>query len=131
MLANYDGAIGVKTGFTMEAGRCLVTSAERGGMKLVSVVLNSPQMYERSAQLLDTAFENYHMTTLCNREIAIDKCRCLYDFIYPLTAAEEEKIVILTDLVSPLPTIAGEFAGQMKIMLENNLLFSQNLYIME
>ncbi len=131
MLANYDGAIGVKTGFTMEAGRCLVTSAERGGMKLVSVVLNSPQMYERSAQLLDTAFENYHMTTLCNRESAIDKCRCLYDFIYPLTAAEEEKIVILTDLVSPLPTIAGEFAGQMKIMLENNLLFSQNLYIME
>ncbi|MGN1078006.1 MAG: D-alanyl-D-alanine carboxypeptidase family protein, partial [Candidatus Gallimonas sp.] len=65
MLYEYDGAIGVKTGFTLNAGRCLVTSAQRGEMKLVSVVLNSPQMYERSAELLDRSFETYRMYLLC------------------------------------------------------------------
>lgn len=56
MLFEYEGADGVKTGFTVRAGRCLVTSACRDGKRLVCVVLSSPQMYERSAQLLDEAF---------------------------------------------------------------------------
>ena len=45
MLYSYEGADGVKTGYTKEAGRCLVTSATRGGMRLVSAVLNSPSMH--------------------------------------------------------------------------------------
>lgn len=56
LLFDYEGACGVKTGFTREAGRCLVAAAERNNVLLVSVVLNSPQMYERSKELLDRAF---------------------------------------------------------------------------
>ena len=56
MLYEYEGADGVKTGFTVRAGRCLVTSATRNRVRLVCVVLNSPQMYERTAELLDRAF---------------------------------------------------------------------------
>ena len=56
LLARFEGACGVKTGFTKEAGRCLVGAAEREGRLLVSVVLNSPQMYERTEQLLTSAF---------------------------------------------------------------------------
>ena len=56
MLFEYEGADGVKTGFTTRAGRCLVTSATRDGVRLVCVVLSSPQMYERTAELLDQAF---------------------------------------------------------------------------
>ena len=59
MLRQYDGANGIKTGYTVEAGRCLVTGARRNGVQLVCVVLNSPQMYERSAELLDAAFEKF------------------------------------------------------------------------
>lgn len=59
MLASFEGADGVKTGFTVKAGRCLVTSAERAGRRLVCVVLNSPEMYERSAELLNNAFSNF------------------------------------------------------------------------
>ncbi|MDE6412157.1 MAG: D-alanyl-D-alanine carboxypeptidase, partial [Clostridia bacterium] len=66
MLWNFDGAIGVKTGFTVRAGRCLVSAAERDGMTIVSVVLNSPQMFERSEELLQNAFETYHMVQLCS-----------------------------------------------------------------
>ena len=48
MLYNYEGANGVKTGYTVKAGRCLVSSAERNGMTVICVVLNCPVMYVRS-----------------------------------------------------------------------------------
>ena len=57
MLCTYEGADGVKTGYTKEAGRCLVSSATREGMRLVSVVLNSPDMYLRSAEILDSCLK--------------------------------------------------------------------------
>lgn len=128
MLWNYDGAVGVKTGFTVKAGRCLVTAAEKEGMKIVSVVLNSPEMFERTAQLLDESFLNYSLVSLCKRG-EWNGFFLKYDFIYPLTQAEREKINVLSEVDSVLPKYAGEIAGSMKIYLENRLLFSQNLFI--
>lgn len=40
LLSMYDGVYGVKTGFTDEAGRCLVSACERGGVELICVTLN-------------------------------------------------------------------------------------------
>ncbi len=131
MLYQYEGAIGVKTGFTVAAGRCLVTAAERGGMTLVCVVLNSPQMYERTAELLNNAFSEYELTQLCTPETTVEGYAVKYAFSYPLTALEREKVKTEISVDSPIPEAEGEIAGQMKIMLENNLLFSQNLYIMK
>lgn len=130
MLFEYEGAIGVKTGFTIVAGRCLVTAAERNGMTLVCTVLNSPQMYERTAELLDNAFREYSMKELCSPETGIEGYAVRYAFSYPLKGDEPEKIRIDTELIEPVPQQAGDFAGQMRIFLENDLLFSQNLYIM-
>ena len=59
LLSFYDGAIGVKTGYTKQAGRCLVSAAKRGDTVLICTVLNCAPMYERSAQLLDKAFALY------------------------------------------------------------------------
>ena len=56
LLFSYDGAIGVKTGYTKAAGRCLVSAAKRGARIMICTVLNCPAMYERSAELLDKAF---------------------------------------------------------------------------
>lgn len=131
MLYNYDGAVGVKTGFTVAAGRCLVTAAERDGMTLVCVVLDSPQMYERTAELLDHAFAKYEMTELCSPEKPVEGFAVKHAFSYPLTIEERERVTTEINTVSPLPESAGDFAGQMRILLENNLIFSQNLYIME
>lgn len=61
LLFDYAGACGVKTGYTREAGRCLVGAAERNGVTLVSVVLNCPGMYERSKKLLDEGFSHYEI----------------------------------------------------------------------
>ncbi|HET9495885.1 MAG TPA: D-alanyl-D-alanine carboxypeptidase family protein [Chloroflexia bacterium] len=56
MLTRYDGADGVKTGWTDDCGLCLVTTATRGGHRLISVVLNAPHWYSDSAALLDHGF---------------------------------------------------------------------------
>ncbi len=130
MLWNFGGACGVKTGFTTQAGRCLVTSAVRDGMKLVCVVLNSPQMYERTAQLLENAFQNYRLETVFDCAEPLGGLLAKYSFRYPLAAGEREQISITTKKCEPLPQTRGDFAGTMQIFLKNSLIFSQNLYIM-
>lgn len=57
ILSLYDGGIGIKTGFTKAAGRCLIAGAEREGHTVVSVVLNRGDMYEACMELMDEAFE--------------------------------------------------------------------------
>ncbi|ACL74869.1 D-alanyl-D-alanine carboxypeptidase family protein [Ruminiclostridium cellulolyticum] len=62
MLSLYPGADGVKTGYTGQAGRCLVTSATHSGWRIISVVLNCSTRSVRAQSskiLLDYAFGNY------------------------------------------------------------------------
>jgi D-alanyl-D-alanine carboxypeptidase len=56
MLTRYEGADGIKTGWTDAGGLCLVTSATRDGHRLISVVLNAPRWYVDSTALLDYGF---------------------------------------------------------------------------
>ncbi len=61
LIYHYPGTTGLKTGFTDAAGRCLVATAERGGVQLGVVVLNSNAPGTQSKQLLDRGFEHvYH-----------------------------------------------------------------------
>lgn len=60
MLKLYRGANGVKTGYTQAAGRCLVSSAKRGDVQLVAVVLDSLLMWHDSVALLDYGFANFN-----------------------------------------------------------------------
>jgi len=61
LIYHYPGASGLKTGFTDAAGRCLVATAERGGVRLGVVVLNSRNPGTQARQLLDRAFQGvYH-----------------------------------------------------------------------
>ena len=64
LLWEFDGACGVKTGYTKAAGRCLVASAKRDGKQVVAVVLNAPDMWEDSRLLLDTALKDLQWVTL-------------------------------------------------------------------
>ena len=59
LLTTYDGCIGIKTGFTRQAGNCLASAATRDGVTLYLVLLNSRSMSSRfteSAILLDYGF---------------------------------------------------------------------------
>jgi D-alanyl-D-alanine carboxypeptidase len=53
LLTSYPGVQGVKTGYTPEAGLCLVTYYEKDGVKLIGVLLNSPNRREEMKELLD------------------------------------------------------------------------------
>ena len=138
MLTCYDGAIGVKTGYTKEAGRCLVSAANRADMVLVCAVLNCPTTYERSAVLLDDAFKAYEMVTLVDGKqvFEVGEGRALQkgvlgqDFRYPLMEGEQEWIEMKTNAVKK-GTLSGdgrEIIGNLEIYLAKRLLFSGNLY---
>ena len=60
----YDGAIGVKTGFTRAAGRCLVSAAERNGRTIIAVTLNDPNDWNDHREMLDAGFAQYSEVTL-------------------------------------------------------------------
>lgn len=56
LLKIYDGAIGIKTGFTKKSGRCLVSAARRDGITLVCVTLNDPNDWDDHEKMLDYGF---------------------------------------------------------------------------
>lgn len=56
LLGTYAGATGVKTGFTNDAGECLVAAAKRDNVQLIAVVLNSDYRWTDTASLLDYGF---------------------------------------------------------------------------
>ncbi len=56
LLNSFPGADGIKTGYTREAGYCFVGSASRGGRRLLTVVLNSPNWRAETARLLRYGF---------------------------------------------------------------------------
>ncbi len=56
LLREYDGCIGVKTGYTKRTGRCLVSAAKRDGITLVAVTLNDPNDWQDHKRMLDYGF---------------------------------------------------------------------------
>jgi len=64
MLSRYEGAIGMKTGFTKKTGRCLVSAAQRDGLCLIAVTLSAPDDWNDHTRLLDLGFESYERVTL-------------------------------------------------------------------
>ena len=56
LLGTFEGANGVKTGYTTKSGRCLVGGAYRDGMQLISVVLDRYDMWAETKRILDSAF---------------------------------------------------------------------------
>lgn len=63
LLKNYDGAIGVKTGYTSLAGRCLVSAARKDGATVVAVTLNDRNDWNDHTALLDYGLASVKKTT--------------------------------------------------------------------
>lgn len=74
MLARYDGAIGVKTGFTDNARRCLVSAAERDGVTLIAVTLNAGDDWNDHTKMLDYGFTQvkaYPLELGCDTRVSV------------------------------------------------------------
>lgn len=59
ILSLYEGANGVKTGYTKRAGRCLVSGAKRNDVQMIAVTLNIPDTYGQCIYLMDYAFRQW------------------------------------------------------------------------
>lgn len=145
LLFTLDGCIGVKTGYTDDAGRCLVSAIERDGMRLVCVVLNCRPMFEESAVLLKQCAQDFK---LCNVTQMYDFNRkvCVIDgrdevaeigtnghFVYPLTESERQRLKFVYTLPENLqaPLEKGNEVGQVEVFLDNDLLFCEKIFTID
>lgn len=71
----YEGATGIKIGYTTAAGRCLVASAKKNGMELIAVVLNDPNWFEDAYALFDYGFARYNNVTVCEAEKTLTRLK--------------------------------------------------------
>lgn len=84
LLDTCDGVNGVKTGFTDKAGRCLVSSCERDGVKLICVTLNASNDWQDHNRMY-----NYGYSVLSNVELECD----YYGFSVDVVGGEKQGII--------------------------------------
>ncbi len=64
LLFGFEGAIGVKTGYTTTDGKCLVSAAERNGLRIIAVTLSDSNATNTHKLLLENTFENFERVTI-------------------------------------------------------------------
>ncbi len=133
MLWNYDGAIGVKTGYTKDTGRCLVSSAEKDGGILIAVTLDAPNDWADHRALLDYGFSKIETNVIIEKDqilktVEIDGI--LYDFIaekesvLTLEQGSSQKTIVNVKIPNKLtgPFEKGEKVGICKVILDGEVL---------
>ncbi|MDA8235560.1 MAG: D-alanyl-D-alanine carboxypeptidase, partial [Clostridia bacterium] len=145
LLKQYQGADGVKTGYTREAGRCLVGSATRDGQQLVAVVLDSPDMFGEVAALLDYGFANYTLREVYEKgEVIKDvkvekglkpdvKAVVAKDAAFALRPAEAKTLKMetrLTDIIEA-PVHKGQQLGQVDFLVQGKKVQSVDILAAE
>jgi D-alanyl-D-alanine carboxypeptidase/D-alanyl-D-alanine carboxypeptidase (penicillin-binding protein 5/6) len=68
LLSRYPGCIGIKTGFTDEAGRCLVSAVQRDGITLICVTLHAPDDWNDHIKMYDYGFSVVSKRELCFKD---------------------------------------------------------------
>lgn len=144
LLWRFQYADGLKTGHTNDAGYCLVASASKDGMRLISVIMGSPNdeaRTEDSMRLLTYGFRFYETHKLYNADTAIAKARVwkaenkevalgLSKDLYVTAPAGQYKnikpVVQVNDNIKA-PVLKGQQYGTLNIMLNNQVLTSAPL----
>lgn len=134
LLWNYEGADGVKTGYTNEARQCLVASATRDGQSLIAVVLRSEgnSVWTDAERLLDYGFANFTTRTLVRagesfgevevkggevESVAVQAARGLTVTVPKEESNRLERSVELTDELTA-PVAAGREVGEVIFTLD-------------
>ena len=132
---------GVKTGMTKDAGFCLVASAMRGEMRLVSVVMGATDDETRmreTQKLFQWGFRYFETQTLFEPNISLQKTRIYYGEKEELELGIEEKLILTfprgsyEDLESEIdfpsiieaPIQIGQKIGELRVNLDGRELAS-------
>lgn len=144
LLWRYQYADGLKTGHTSDAGYCLVSSATKDGMRLISVIMGAPNdeaRTEDSMRLLTYGFRFYETHKLYNAGTALVKARVwkginketplgiMNDLYVTSPSGQYKNIKMQLVLNSPLkaPIKKGSKCGTVNIVLNNQILSSEPL----
>ena len=116
-VAKYDGATGIKTGYTSEAGGCLIAGAKRGDTELISVVMKSTTegRFADSIALLDYAFANYKTLK------AMDANTILGEIPVKHGTDRKVDVVAAADAYATLPIEASKSLVNTKIILDKKV----------
>lgn len=156
LLGNYDGVYGVKTGFTFNAGRCLVTSCKKDNLDVIVVVLGADSKKIRtmdSVKVLNYIYSNYKKIDIANviyenfyefenyfyKNVSIEKSideptiilESLGNTVIPLKNDElnsiSSEIYNLNKITAPIH--AKTKIGEINIKLNNEILLSSNILL--
>jgi D-alanyl-D-alanine carboxypeptidase (penicillin-binding protein 5/6) len=131
MLSMYEGADGVKTGYTTLARRTLITSATRNDQQFAVVTLNDGDDWNDHRKLFDAAFHHYPMTSIVKKGERVQGPNLVVarSFEYPLHQGEiaelRKKIVIEDEMTTDYRL--GE-RGKLELFLRDRLIASLPLY---
>ncbi len=141
LLFTYEGATGIKTGFTKSAGRCLVSSAERGGARLICVTFRDPDDWRDHAALLDYGFSRTERRVLFGKGEITRKIHVFgegyvtvrNDEPLPATVVKGEKISFVTegDRLPAPPIYAGDPVARVTAYSGGRALGTVALYAVE
>lgn len=152
LLQEFNGANGIKTGFTNKAGHCFVGAAKQNDMQLISVVLGSgwgnrgkEGKWRDTKKLLNYGFENYKYKHIISKGLVADYIKINHsrtlnialtyekNLILPLNETEEKNLSIKIEAPKILeaPIKKNEILGVAKIFvgdecIEINLLADNN-----
>jgi len=111
LLWMYNGANGVKTGYTEAAGPCLVSSATRDNIQLIAVILDADQMWDDSKVLLDFGFSKLRTVELFKQGEVLKTTRVVAG------KSDSVKLVAVSDLLVP---VSDEDLDQFEVVVEGS-----------
>ncbi len=141
LLNQFEFADGIKTGYTRQAGNCIVASATKNDMQLIAVLLNSSNIFDESQTLLEWGFDNSQHTLLVDAntvkasvkvlnggrsEVEVLTEKPLYSVMRSDEATNVQESLDLPDSI-PAPIHRGEVIGSVTYTDDNGYTYSTNL----
>ena len=138
----YEYATGAKTGYTPEAGNCLVATAFKNGTSLIAVAMKgvSLEMYQDVHNLFNYGFDEYESTTIANKNTFVENIKIQdgdsreisviteSDFTTLLKKSAKQEVisnVILNEIT--LPLAKNDVVGKIEYILDGEIIGSVNL----
>lgn len=145
VIYQYEGGTGIKIGFTKTAGRTLVASSKRDGMELICVVLNAPDWFNDTYNLMDYCYENYQLLEITQGQRPINSVKIVEgskSFAYigtkenvmcPTPKESKCELSVVYDLpkTAKAPIKRWQRAGKLDVYCDGEYVYSQPLYYLE